>query len=77
MFEKNIQIQTVVRINFRYLCLNHPIKNLNVRLDDVIHGNDISTYDVVVMENFKNLSVVNTTHRKTEIVVFNTKIIPK
>ena len=31
-------------------------------MDDVIHGNDVSTYNVVVMENFNNLSVVITTH---------------
>ena len=37
-------------------------KNLNVKLDDVIHGNDISTYDVEVMDNFNNLGVVIDTH---------------
>ena len=44
-------------------------KNLKVTLDDVIHGNDISTYNVEVMNNFNNLSVVITTNRKREIMV--------
>ena len=52
-------------------------KNLNVKLDDVINGNDISTYDVVVMENFNNLSVIITTHLNKEIMVFIRKIAPK
>ena len=56
-------------MNFQYLCLNHTINNLNVTLDDVIYGNDISTYNVEVMDNFNNLSVVITTNRKKEIVV--------
>ena len=51
-----------VQPNFRYLCLNHPIKNLNLKLDDVTHGNDISMYDVAVMDNFNNVSVVVATH---------------
>ena len=34
-----------VQLNLRYLCLYYPIKNLNVKIDDVIYGNDISTYD--------------------------------
>ena len=58
----NNQIQTVVRINFRYLCLNHPINNFNVKIDGGIHGNDISTYVVAVMDNFNNLSMVIATH---------------
>ena len=73
----NNQIQTVVQLYFRYLCLNHPIKMFNVKLDDVIHGNDIITYGVVVMENFNLINVVITTQRKTEIMVFIRKIIPK
>ena len=73
----NNQIQTVVRLYFRYLFLNRPIHNINVKLDDVIHGNDIITYGVAVMENFNLLNVVITTNRKTEIMVFIRKIIPK
>ena len=34
-----------VRLNLRYLYLYHSIKNLNVKIDDVIHGNDISMHD--------------------------------
>ena len=49
--QKN-QMQSVVRLNFQYLCLNHLLNNINVKLDDVIHGNDISTNGVVVMYNF-------------------------
>ena len=49
----------------------------NVKLDDVIHGNDIITYGVVVMENFNLINVVITTQRKTEIMGFIRKIIPK
>ena len=75
--KQNNQIQTVVRINFQYLCLNHPINNLNVKLDDVIHGDENSTYGVAVMDNFNNLSVVIFTHRKIEIMGFIRKIIPK
>ena len=52
-------------------------KNLNVKLGDVIHGNDISTYGVAVMENFKILSVVISTHRNTEIMIFIRNIITK
>ena len=52
-------------------------KNINVKLDDVIHGNDIITYGVAVMENFKPISVVITTDRNTEIMVFIRKVIPK
>ena len=37
-------------------------KNINVKIDDFIHGNDISTYNVAVMENFNDLSVVIATH---------------
>ena len=72
-----IQIQTVVRLNFRYLCLNLPINNLNVKLGDAIHGNDISPYGVAVMENLNNLSVAIATHRKTKIMVFIRKKIPE
>ena len=75
--EHNNKIQTVVRLKFRYLCLNHPINNLNVKLDDVIHGNDIITYGLAVMENFDLINVVITTNRKTEIMVLIRKVIPK
>ena len=54
----NNQIQTVLRLYFRYLCLNHPINNLNVKLDDVIHGNDIITFGVAVMENSRPINMV-------------------
>ena len=67
----NNQIQTVVRLYFRYLCLDHPIKNLNVKLDDVIQGNNIITYGVGIMENFNLINVVITTDRETEIVVLS------
>ena len=53
------------------------MNNPSVKLDDVIHGNDIITFVVSVMENFKLISVVITTNRKTEIMVFIRKIIPK
>ena len=33
------------RLKLRYLYLYNPIKNLNVKIDDVIRGNDIRTYD--------------------------------
>ena len=52
-------------------------KQSQCKLDDVIHGNEISTYDGAVMDNFNNLSVVINTHRKTEIMVLIRKIIPK
>ena len=70
-------IQAVVRLYFRHLCLNHPINHINVKLDDVIHGNDIITFGVEVMDNFNLISVVITTNRKTEIMVVIRKIIPK
>ena len=73
----NDQIQTVVRLYFWYLCLNHPINNLNVKLDDVINGNDIITYGVAVMKNFNIISVVINTNRKTEIMIFIRKVVPK
>ena len=73
----NNQIQTAVQIYFRYLFLNHPINNLNVKLDDVIHGNDIIKFGVAVMENFNLITVVITTNRKIEIIVFIRKVIPK
>ena len=52
------QIRTVVLLKFRYLCLNHPRNNINVKLNDVMHGIDISMYGVAVMEHFNNLSLV-------------------
>ena len=61
----NNKIQTVVRLYFRSVCLNHPINNLNVKLYDVIHGNDINTYGMAVMENFSPINVVMITNRKT------------
>ena len=73
----NNQIQTVVRLYFRYLCLNHPINNLNVKLDDVIQGNDIITFGVAVMDNFNLINEVITKNRETEIMVLIRKIIPK
>ena len=75
--KNNNQIQTFLRLNFRYLFLNDPINNLNVKIDDVIQGNNISTYDVAVMDNFNNLSVVINIHLKTEIMFSIRKIIPK
>ena len=66
-----------VRLNHRHLCLNNPINNINVKIDDVIHVSNISTYDVAVMENLKKLGVVISTHLRTEIIVFIRKIIPK
>ena len=73
----NNQIQTVVRLYFRYFFLNHPMNNLNVKLDDVIHGNDIITFGVAVMENFNLITVVITKNIKTEIMVLIRKVIPK
>ena len=52
-------------------------KNINVKLGYVIHGNDISTYGMAVMENSNLVSVIITTNRKTEVMVFIRKIIPK
>ena len=75
--KQNNEIQTVVQLNFRYLCLNQSMQNLNVKIDFVIHGIDISTHNAVVMDNFNNLSVVINTHVKTEIVVSIGKIYPK
>ena len=66
-----------VRLNLRYLCLNHPINNINVKIDDAIHGNNISTNDMSVMENLKNLSVLITQHLITQIIVSNRNMIPK
>ena len=71
--KQNNQIQTVVRLKFWYVCINHPINNLNVKLGDDIHGNDISTYGVAVMANFNHFSVVIATHLKTEIIVLSEK----
>ena len=73
----NNSIQTVVGLYFQYLSLNYPINNLSVKLDDVIHGNDIITFGVAVMVNFILISVIITTNRKTDIIVFIRKIIPK
>ena len=73
----NNLIHTFVRLYFRYLRLNYPINNLSVKLDYVIHGNDIITFGVAVMKNFNLISVVITTNRKTEIMVFIRRIIPK
>ena len=73
----NNTIQTVVWLYFRYLSLNHPVNNLSVKLDDVIHGNDIIAFDVTVMVNFNPITVAITTNRKTEIMVFIRRIIPK
>ena len=52
-------------------------KQSQCKLSDIIHGNDISTHGVAVMENFNNLSVVIATHIKTEIAGFIRKITPK
>ena len=32
-----------VQLKLKYLYLYHPIKKINVKIDDVIHGYDIST----------------------------------
>ena len=45
------------------------MNNLNVKIDDIIHDNDISMYDVAVMENFKNRIAVITKHFELEIIV--------
>ena len=66
-----------MRLYFRYLSLNDPINNISVKLDDVIHGNDIITFGVAVMENLNLISVVINTNGKTEIIVFTRNIIPK
>ena len=34
-----------VPLNLRYLYLYHPIKNITIKIDDVIHGNEIGMYD--------------------------------
>ena len=39
-------------------------KQSQYKIDDVIHGNDINTYDVTVMDNFNKLSAVITKHLK-------------
>ena len=75
--KQNNSLQTVVRLNLQYLCLNSPIENLNVKIDDVIHVNDINMYDIAVMENFDSVNVVINTHLKREIVVSIRKIIHK
>ena len=66
----NNKIQTVVQLYVRYLSLNHPINNLSVKLDDAIHGNDIITVGVAVMENFKLISAVITKNKNKIIIVF-------
>ena len=48
-----------------------------MKLDDVIHSNEIITFGVAVMDNFNLISVVITINIKTEIMVFIRKIIPK
>ena len=73
----NNPIQTVVQLYFRCLSLNYPIKNRGVKIDDVIQCNYIITFGVGVMENFNLISVVITTNRKTEIIFFIRRIIPK
>ena len=73
----NNPIQTVVRLYFRYLSLNYPINKPSVKLDDVIQGNYIITVGMAVMENFNLIIVIITTNRKTEIIVFIRRIIPK
>ena len=61
----NNPIQTFLGLYFRHLSLNYPINNLSVKLVDVIHGNDIITFGVALMENFNLIRVVITTNRKT------------
>ena len=46
-------------------------KNLNAKLDDVIHGNDIITYGMAVMDNFNLINAVITTNIKTEIMILS------
>ena len=49
-------------------------KNITLNIDDVIHVSNISMYDVAVIYNFNNLSVVINTYLKTEIMVSIQKI---
>ena len=56
-YRNNIYGTFRIKIRTTKLTLLMPIlsnKNPNVKIDDVINGNDISAYDVSVMENFKN-----------------------
>ena len=57
--------------------LNYSINNRGVKIDDVIQNNYINTFGVALMENFNLISVVITTNRKTEIIVFIRRRIPK
>ena len=41
-----------------------------MKLDDVIHGNDIITFGEAVMDNFNLISVVVNTNRNTEIIFY-------
>ena len=54
-------------------------KNRNVKIDDFIHGNDISMYDQAhgVNGELKKLSIIITTYLQTEIIVSIRKMIPK
>ena len=70
-------IQTVVRLYLQYLSLNYTINIHSVKIEDVIQCNYINTFGVEVMEKFNLISVVITTNRKTEIMVFIRKIIHK
>ena len=70
-------IQTVVQLYFQYLSLDYPINNISVKTDDFIRCNFIIKFGVVVMENFNLISVVITTNRRTEIIKFIRRIIPK
>ena len=73
----NNPIQKSVRLCFWYLSLNYPINNIGVKIDDVIQCNYIITVGMAVMDNFNLISVVINTNRKTEIIVFIRRIIPK
>ena len=48
-----------------------------MKIGDVIQNNYMNKFGVALMENFKLISVVITTNRKTEIIVFIRRIIPK
>ena len=73
----NNPIQTVVRLYFRYFSLIDPINNQSVKIDVVIKCNYITTFGVAAIENLNLIIVVITTNRKTEIIVFIKRIIPK
>ena len=66
-----------VRRNLRYLRLYHPMNNINVKIDDFIHGNDIITYNVAVMDNLDKFSVIITTYLEMEIIISIRMTIPK